>query len=225
MQNHKLLLSLLATAALLGGCNTADLKTARRAAASGDTATARATYAELAAYGIPEAQIELAMLTLQGKHTAAEGQAATAMLEQAAVGNPAISMKLGDIYEKGEAVPRNLKLAAKYYLQAFELGSPKAAYKLGNAYMDMTGHDKEALEWLEKSRLAGEPKAALRMGRLYAKRKDTSKALGYYLYAQSHGVDASETIAKLKAKAPAATIAAGENFAKELSTGVSPQVN
>ena len=222
MQNRKFLLSVLATAALLGGCNTADLKTARRAADSGDTATARATYTELAAYGVPEAQIELALLTLKGKHTAAEGKAATAMLQDAATGNPTISMKLGDIYEKGAGVPRNLTLANKYYLQAFDMGVTKAAYKVGNSYMDMTGHDKEAIAWLEKSRLSGEPKAALRLGRLYAKRKNVSKALGYYIYAQANGIEATESIAKLKAKAPAATIAAGELFAKELATGVSP---
>lgn len=229
MPNRKFLLSGIAATALLCACNTADLKTARRAQAEGDLETARANYTELAKYGIPEAQTELAMMTLQGKPSRAQAEEAAAMLKTASAGNAQLSMKLGDLYAEGEKVPRDLNLAYSFYNQAFELGATKAAYKIGALLADVPAKNESAKQWLLKALNLGETKSALKLGRLYEKGnirdRSQAKALGYYIYAQSQGVDVRDSITKLKAKTSAADIQAGEMFAKQLSSGVFPPAN
>ncbi len=229
MRNQALLLTATAAAVLLTACSNADLRTARRADAAGDHATANAIYQELASYGIPEAQVEMAMQTLQTKSSPADKAKANAMLEEAARGNAALSMKLGDLYEKGEKAPRDLKLAYKYYKQAFDLGATKAGYKIGNVLLDNDTNYGEARGWFEQALAAGETKAALRLGRLYEKPgysgRNPTKALGYYLHAQSLGLNVGSSITKLKPKMSAAQIQSAEIFASQLASGVTPTGN
>lgn len=224
MLNRKSLICSVAAMALLTGCANGDLKTARRAQQAGDLETARANYEELAEYGVPEAQLEMASITLKSHPDPAQMQAALAKLDAASQSDASISMRLGDIYEEGKVVPRNLKLAYKYYSQAFDLGLTKASYKIGTTLAETPSNNELAKAWLEKSLAAGEDKAAFKLGRLYEKGyiRDASpvKALGYYMYAQTLGIDIGDSIKKLKPKMSATQIHDGELFSQQLASGV-----
>ncbi len=74
-----------------------------------------------------------------------------------------------ELYEDGELVPQNLRLAAKLYESAIEGGYPRSAINLGKMY--------------EQGR--GVPQS-------------TEKAMKYYKLASSNGVDAQSQIADLQ---------------------------
>lgn len=224
MPNNKFYFILTLACIALTGCQTADMKTAKRAEAAGDMETARRHYAELAHYGIYDAQVKMAELTLAGNPTPDQAAPAIAMLAKAAETNASAAAKLGDIYDKGTGVPRDPKLAYQYYVKSYDLGSTKASYKIGSVLSQTPANHLEAKQWLLKA-LPEEPKAATKLARLYEKGnlpdRNLGTAYGYFLYAQDQGVaEASDAIAKLKPKLSAQSVSDGESFFQQLKTGV-----
>jgi len=110
-----------------GAC--ADLTTARNAKDSGNYAIAVENYRELAEFGIPEAQVELARLYLDGKGVEKNPQeAARLFFNAASAGNPKAHYELARLYENGDGVVKSGQKADAYYIRAIELGYKGPAF-------------------------------------------------------------------------------------------------
>ena len=81
--------------------------------------------------------------------------------------HPAQIAALADIYEKGECVERDERMANNLYWWSAELGDPYAQSVLANAYTigrDITKSDEQALFWYKKSAEQGNPYAQYEVG-------------------------------------------------------------
>lgn len=73
---------------------------------------------------------------------------------------------IGDMYERGEGVPRDPELAASYHRRAAETGSPVAMYRLGCAHADERVAASDAVEgymWLLLAKTIGESSGTCRV--------------------------------------------------------------
>jgi TPR repeat protein len=114
----------------------------------------------LAERGSAGAQVLLAGMYLRGEGgVARDDRKAAEWLEKAAVqGNVYAEMKLGDLYAKGQGVPKNLEVAADWREKAANRGSVRAQKLLGKMYLDGEGVAKDpgkAEYWLNRAALEG----------------------------------------------------------------------
>lgn len=182
----------------------ADMKTAKQARRAGDTETARAHLEPMAAFGLPDAQIELATILLRQDKPSQDDLARAKMLleEASSKGDPKAYLYLGRIYAQGLGVRRDDAQAENAYRSAMDLGYMPAAQELGRLYEKKKKYNDA--EGLYRQACDGQYyKAAKSIAALYEKgkgrKKDTVQALSWYLAAQSHGVKGLEDkIAKLE---------------------------
>jgi TPR repeat protein len=201
-------LCVLSSLVLLSGCtNTGelpDLKTAKRALNAGDIKRAESHYEILAKKDYPEAQMQMAKISLMDKEKLSpeEKLRLTSLLEKAGTNEPKAYEILADLALSEK--PSNPTKAVGYYKKAYEAGSKKAALKIGDFYAQHK-QAKEAILWFSKSYNGGEPKAIYRIGRIYETgkivKRDMITGLAYYLWSQELGVtDSAKGIARLSLK-------------------------
>ena len=91
--------------------------------------------------------------------------------EEALDGNHAAQALLGEIYQSGQAVPRDLDKAREWYEIAAYNGNPQAAHRLGIFYLNGLGgleqDSKQAYDYFTFASDQGDITAKLRLGLLY----------------------------------------------------------
>lgn len=138
-------------------------------AASADDITLIAKAAER---GSASSQILLAVAYLNGDGGLARDPAMAARwFEQAAIqGNGYAEEKLGDLYEQGLGVEKNLKLAFDWRVKAANRGNLQVQVKLGKMYQDGVGVGKDAgkaLYWFKRAATEGNAEAQSQLGKMY----------------------------------------------------------
>jgi TPR repeat protein len=86
-------------------------------------------------------------------------------------GDSAAQYALGEIYARGEGLPKNHDQALKWYRKAAEQDHDQAQYMLGMIYtLGLLGRRDyvEAVKWLSKAADQGHGKAQLMLGKMYA---------------------------------------------------------
>lgn len=209
------------TAALLGACHSPDMRTAKMAARQGDYETARHHYESLAAFGIPEARFELAMMEMKEQGTAPDSARGMALLEEAARDdNPRALFELGKAYQEGKKVERDIPKARELLQRALALGYVRSYYQL--ALIADSEKDYSAAEALYRQSYAtGYYKAATRIGALYKNGRgrpvDLVQALAWHYVAQDRGVTGVEKqIADFENKLGPDKVAAARSLSREL---------
>jgi TPR repeat protein len=132
-----------------------------RAALSGDDA---ATWVEAAAAcGIPEAQLRLGRMLLEGQGTDRDPRAAFAcFLSAAQSGDTDARNMVGRCYEGGWGVAQDFAQAARWYVLAAEAGLAWAQYNLGHLLLDGNGvrQDRDAAcAWYMRAAAQGHERA------------------------------------------------------------------
>ena len=122
--------------------------------------------------GNASSQVLLGVAYLNGDGGLTRDPAAAAKwFEKAAVqGNGYAEGTLGDLYEDGLGVVRNLKLAFDWREKAANRGNVKAQLDLGKMYLEGLGvpkNSQKALQWLDRSATEGNPDAQYLLGRIY----------------------------------------------------------
>ena len=125
-----------------------------------------------AARGSAPSQILLAVAYLNGDGGLPKDPALAARwFEQAAIqGNGYAEEKLGDLYEQGLGVEKNLKLAFDWRVKAANRGNLQVQVKLGKMYRDGAGVAKDAgksLYWLQRAATEGNAEAQSLLGQIY----------------------------------------------------------
>src|ERR1700759_2703398 len=111
-----------------------------RALLSGDASDAAAWVEAAAACGVPEAQVRLGRMLLEGQGVAQDTRAAFACFLCAAEGgDPDGQNMLGRCYENGWGTAPDLARAAAAYRLAAESGLAWAQYNLGHLLLDGLG--------------------------------------------------------------------------------------
>jgi hypothetical protein len=96
--------------------------------------------------------------------------AAKVVTSSAEAGNPIAQLRLAMLYEAGDGVPRDKKMAFNWYLRAAEAGEPGAQSEVGGYYEDADGVPENwtaAAEWYRRSAEAGWYKGELALARAY----------------------------------------------------------
>lgn len=87
-------------------------------------------------------------------------------------GDAAAQYRLGSMFDKGEGVQKNDKLAASWYIKAAAQDDTRAQFAIAEMYNDGRGvlqDDKLAAKWYLEAAGHGLPKAQLNIGLMYAK--------------------------------------------------------
>jgi TPR repeat protein len=134
-----------------------------------DPAQAAAWYRRAADKGHAGAQLNLAMMYLEGQGVPRDVRQAIAWYERAADRGDAVAkFSLGSIYETGaDHVARDATEAANWYRKAAEQGLVNAQYRLGLMYRDGRGVARDralAIAWLRKAADQGEADAQIELG-------------------------------------------------------------
>ncbi len=200
---------------VLCACASADMKTAKRAAQTGNYPEAHRQLTLLADFGLPEAQIELAQLYARGQGVAPDCAVALALLEKAeAQGAVRALFEKGRLYQgssRTAACPRDAAKALSYYETAAARGYDPAriAYQKGDLAEDRKRY-KEARELYQAAWDGGYARAAQRLGRLYERgrgvKTDPVAAGMWYDRARQAGLDAPGS-------APASDVSPPESLA------------
>ena len=122
------------------------------------------------------------------------------LAEQAAAkGEPEAHTLIARIHGEGHGVPRDLALAAKWYLRAAELGDPEAAFALGLMFVTGQSVKKDnisAAGWLEKSAATGHVYANYNLGLMFlsglGKPENPIRGAQHLTYAAEKGVPAAQ---------------------------------
>ncbi|MDF1684559.1 MAG: SEL1-like repeat protein [Legionellaceae bacterium] len=89
--------------------------------------------------------------------------------ERASLGDPTAQFALGQLYQQGHGVKKDLKKAVDYYMEAVAQQDLKAEYTLGLFYFNGEDgkHDyQQALGWLNDAAFKGNPESQYMLGRL-----------------------------------------------------------
>ena len=121
-------------------------------------------------------------------------------------GNTEAQYDVGEMYERGRGVNKDMAQAFKWYLKSAEQGNTKGAFRAGLAYLKGEGVEKnldEALKWLEKSAEKSYERANYYLGVMYEKGEgvpvNLTRALTYYKKAFNSGyAPANERISEVK---------------------------
>ncbi|MCB1783656.1 MAG: sel1 repeat family protein [Alphaproteobacteria bacterium] len=180
---------------ILSGCanSGADMKAAKEARLAGDYEKAQAELEPMAAFGLPDAQVELAVILLQNKDASqADLDKARGLLERASTKEyaPAYSY-LGRLYARGMGVPKNIKAAEDNYNRAIALGYTRSVNDLAQMYEKEK--DYKRAEGLYRQAYGSHYyRAAKNLARLSEKglgvERDPVVALSWYIAAQRHGI-------------------------------------
>lgn len=129
----------------------------------GDPADAAAWVEAAAACGIPEAQVRLGRMLLEGRGAAPDAPAALACFLCAAEQGDADAQNMaGRCYENGWGTERDFVRAADLYGQAAKAGLAWAQYNLGHLLLDGNGvpRDREAaFQWYMRAATQGHERA------------------------------------------------------------------
>jgi hypothetical protein len=94
---------------------------------------------------------------------------------------------IGEFYEKGESLPRNLPEAMKWYTKLADLGDTEAQVRLSAIYMGVEGTPadySQARHWCEQAAKAGDARAEVCLGTIYQRgltvQPDSKRAVKYY---------------------------------------------
>lgn len=200
----------------------ADLQTAKAARQNGDYETARRHLEPMAAFGLPEAQVELARVLLADKKAPEEDlERARQLLESAAEKqNEQAYFDLGRLYERGRGVKRDYKTAQGYYEKSYALGYDRGLFYAARM-LEKQKKYKDAEALYIRSYHGKYYKAARAVAVLYEKgrgrERDPVGALAWYIAAQSHGVEGLE---KKIARLERILGPGGVTKAKEISEGL-----
>ena len=134
-----------------------------------DPAMAVEWYRRAADKGHVGAQINLAMMYLDGFGVPRDAAQAVAWYRKAAERGDALAQfSLGSIYETGvDRIARDEAIAAEWFRKAADQGLVSAEYKLGELYRQGRGVRKDrdqALAWLRKAADQGEADAQIELG-------------------------------------------------------------
>jgi len=121
-------------------------------------------------------------------------------------GNSEAQYDIGEMYERGRGVNKDMDQAFKWYLHSAEQGYTKGAFRTGLCYLKGEGVEKnsdEALKWLQQSAEKGYERANYYLGVMYEKGEgvpvNLTKALTHYKKAFSSGyAPAGERITEVK---------------------------
>ena len=143
------------------------LTTAVAAYEAGQYEIAVSHLTKLAEMGNPTAQNNLAHMYNQGLGVAQDDNKAFLLYQQAAdSGLNDAYMGLGYAYETGSGVNQNIDKAISCYLLVAEQGNVDVENNLGGLYRDK-GEYEEAVRWLERAAMRGDPKAQFNLGNCY----------------------------------------------------------
>ena len=137
------------------------------------TAEEGAIIKRLAERGNEGAQVLLAGMYLRGEGGVAhDDQLGVQWLEKAAMQDNAYAqMKLGDLYEKGQGVPKNPAAAADWRKKAANRGNVRAQKLLGQMYLEGSGVTKDLRQaeyWLSRAALeGGDSQAQYQLARIH----------------------------------------------------------
>lgn len=215
-------IALTASVALLSLTACADMRTAKILQQRGDYAGATRHYQELSDFGLPEAQVEMALMHTKSdaaiKGFAGDLPKAVALLRAAdEAGMPRASYELGRLYVKGGKSPAgNLKpdlaAAERYFNRADKLRYDPARVAYGRGLLAVSRHQPDAaFDYFKSSMDGGYDNSALEIARMLEKgkivKKDPVKSLAYYYKARSMGNEnAEKIIQRLEAQYPKGTI-------------------
>ena len=136
-------------------------------------------------------------------------KAFTLFEDLASTGHVKAQHMLGEMYRKGQGVPRNLQDAARWYQKAAELDYADAQYHLGLMYdegLGVTLNDELALKWYEAAARNGVIDAQYNLALMYeageGATKDDSWAYAWFDVAANHG----DPVAQMKRAELAATM-------------------
>ncbi len=134
-----------------------------RALLGGDPGEAAAWVQAAAACGIPEAQVRLGRMLLEGQGVAQDARAAFAcFLSAAQSGDADACNMLGRAFENGWGTAPDLPRAAAHYAQAAEAGHAWGQYNLGHLLLDGNGvaQDRDAaFLWYMRAATQGHARA------------------------------------------------------------------
>ena len=123
--------------------------------------------------GLPSAQCLLAWL-IQSDQIRNEPKSLVAHLYvKAAEGNhAAAAFNLGNLYERGELVTKDLAEAVRWYTVAANLGNSTAAVRLGELYEDgqlLPRDESSALAWYQRAVALGDVAGHMNLARIFLK--------------------------------------------------------
>jgi hypothetical protein len=121
-------------------------------------------------------------------------------------GNTEAQYDVGEMYERGRGVNKDMSMAFQWYLKSAEQGNTKGAFRAGLCYLKGEGVEKnldEALKWMQNSADKSYERANYYLGVMYEKGEgvqvNLTRALTYYKKAYSSGyAPANERIAEVK---------------------------
>jgi TPR repeat protein len=113
-------------------------------------------------------------------------------------GDAQAQYKLGDLYESGYGVPKNLAAALEWYTKAANHGNSLAQDRLGHIYDEGIGvprNSTAAIEWYKKAAEQGEDLDQYKLGQIYSDGrevpKDIAEAIMWYRKAAERGFGAA----------------------------------
>ncbi len=214
--------ALLSCVLALGAC--ADMPTAERAQQQGDFVTARKHLETLSEYHIPEAQVDLAQMLLQGEGGPADPKRAIELLQDATNHDfPQAYYEYGRLYHNGQYVKQDFRKAADLYNKAYDMGYIRGAFQLGTLYEQQKSY-KLAESFYKQALKGGYYRSAIKLGGLYEKKAEgrpynPAQALTWYTYAQSKGIEvAPDKITKLESLLTPEEIAYAKTLSRKWST-------
>lgn len=118
--------------------------------------------------GIWKAQSDLATMYLEGRGVATDAKkGAQMMLQLARAGHSNAQLTVGDLYQFGTGVDRDLVAARKWLIKSVEQGNVQAIYSLGHLltgeYTDSDLFTRDGIKWLFVAELSGHPTATARI--------------------------------------------------------------
>jgi uncharacterized protein len=156
--------------------------------------------------GSDASQVLMGVAYLNGDGGLARDPARAAhWFEQAALqGNSYAETKLGEIYEQGLGVEKNLRLAFDWRLKAANRGDLPAQVAVGKMFRDGQGTDKNAalaLHWFKRAATEGNAEAQYLLGRMYHEgvdvREDRVAARSWFEKAARQGYEAATAVLNL----------------------------
>src|SRR5215470_3198283 len=161
----------------------------------GDLITAYRWFEKAARRGYAPAEVNLAMMYLQGWGVARNDSAALNWLTLAAQqGHPVGLFDLGQLYFKGCGVRQDYLEALRLFQEAARKGNAAAEVNIGYMYDEGVGVPRDratAIEWYRKAAQAGEPAGEFNLGDLYRQgegvAQNDSSAFGWFQKAAVQG--------------------------------------
>ena len=109
-------------------------------------------------------------------------------------GDPDSDYKVGELYENGKGVVRDMNEAVKYYMKAAKAGSAEAQFTMGVLYYEGSGVKRdleESFEWFRSAAMQGLAQAQHNLGNAYrageGAERDYDLALEWYHKAAMQG--------------------------------------